>query len=284
LYLDRDADWRGALGLLLSAVSEQATAADAGTIVLRDLDDTDHELAAAIRGAGYVPAALPASLVYEPVVATDEAWLAQLTYRQRRHQVRAVLPFDETYDVEFLHRGVSVSDAELDHLYGLYRAVQERGRDLNVFPLPRCMLREMCEHDAWELMVLRLRDTGEVVSFGAHFVGARHYAPMVIGLDYRYVVSHGLYRQMLRHAVLRAREHGAHRVLFGMGATLEKERFGAGIHARVAFAQTSDHYASEVLAAFAADSRSESLRGFAGPVPAMASENAMLATEFGAVN
>ena len=37
LYLDRNADWKGALDLLMAAVSEHAKAAGAGTIVLRDL-------------------------------------------------------------------------------------------------------------------------------------------------------------------------------------------------------------------------------------------------------
>ena len=38
----------------------------------------------------------------------------------------------------------------------------------------------------------------------------------------------------------------------GMGATFEKTRFGAHVQERVAFAQASDHYSSEVLAALAA--------------------------------
>jgi len=253
LYLDRNADWRGALDLLLAAVAEQAGEA---TLVLRDLHAADVELAEAIRSRGFVRTSLPSSLVYEPVDGGDEAWMARLSSKQRWHQRRWVLPFDEAYDVEFLRRGGrAVSDAELDHFYALYRAVQARGRDLNVFPLPKGFLREMLSHEAWELMVLTLRETGEAVAFGALFVGARHYAPMVIGLDYRYVGSHGLYRQMLRHALRRAREHGSKRVLLGMGATLEKKRFGAHVQERVAFARASDHYSSEVLAALAADSR-----------------------------
>ena len=113
----------------------------------------------------------------------------------------------------------------------------------------------MLSHPSWELMTLTLKETGTVVAFGAHFVGARHYAPMVVGLDYDYVRSRGAYRQALRNAVLRAQELGSKRVLLGMGATFEKTRFGAHVQDRVAFAQASDHYSSEVLAALAADSR-----------------------------
>ena len=257
LYLDRNADWKSAFDLLMSAVSDHARLAGAGTIVLRDLHAADLELAGAVRERGFVKTSLPDSLVYEPVAGGDEEWLANLTSKARWHQRRWVLPFDDAYDVEFLRRGGRpVSDEELDHFYALYRSVQARGLVLNTFPLPKPMLREMLAHDAWELMTLTLRETGEVVGFGALFVGARHYAPMVIGLDYRYVGSHGLYRQMMRHALRRARDHGSKRVLLGMGATLEKKRFGAHVQERVAFAQASDHYSAEVLAALAADTRS----------------------------
>jgi hypothetical protein len=259
LYLNRNADWKGALDLLMPAVSEHAKAAGAGTIVLRDLHAADRELAEAVRERGYVKTSLPDSLVYEPVVGGDDEWLAGLSGKSRVHQRKSVLPFDDAYDVELLrHGGRPVSDDELDHLYGLYLAVQARGRDLNSFPLPRTFLRDMLDHSSWELMVLRLRETGKVVAFGAHFVGARHYAPMVVGLDYDVVRTHGAYRQALRQAILRARDLGSRRVLLGMGATFEKTRFGAHVQQRVAFAQASDHYSSEVLAALAADTRGAS--------------------------
>ena len=175
------------------------------------------------------------------------------------HQRKSVLPFDEAYAVEYLRSGGrDVSDDELDHLYELYLAVQARGRDLNSFPLPKSFLRDMLAHPSWELMTLTLRETGTVVAFGAHFIGARHYAPMIVGLDYDYVRSHGAYRQALRNAILRARELGSKRVLLGMGATFEKTRFGAHVQERVAFAQASDHYSAEVLAALSADTRAAS--------------------------
>ncbi len=255
LYLDRNADWKGALELLLGSVSEHARLAGAGTIVLRDLYAADIELAEAIRERGYVKTSLPDSLVYEPVDGGDEEWLAKLSVKARVHQRKAVLAFDDAYDVEWLHcGGRDVSDAELDHLYELYLAVQGRGRDLNSFPLPKPFLRDMLAHSSWELMTLTLRETGAVVAFGAHFIGARHYAPMIVGLDYDYVRSHGAYRQALRQAIVRARALGSKRVLLGMGATFEKQRFGAHVQERVAFAQAADHYSAEVLAALAADS------------------------------
>jgi 7-keto-8-aminopelargonate synthetase-like enzyme len=257
LYLDRNRDWEGALDMLLAAVGEHSQAAGAGTIVLRDLHAADRELAEALRVRGYVKVAMPESLVLEPVEGGDEAWLASLSVKSRVHQRKDVLPWDGAYDVEVVRKGGRVlSAAELDHLYELYSAVQGRGLDLNSFDLPRTIFADMLEHDSWELVLLRLREADRVVAFGAHFVGARHYAPMIVGLDYGYVRSHGAYRQALRQAVLRARELGSRRVLLGMGASLEKRRFGAHVQERWAFAQASDHFSAEVLASLAADARS----------------------------
>ena len=253
LYLDRNADWKGALDLLLAAASQHAAEAGAGTIVVRDLHAADLELSEAVRERGYVKVSMPDSLVYEPVDGGDQAWLARLSGKARVHQRKSVLPFDGAYTVELPS---SLSDEELDHLYRLYRNVHARGVEVNTFPLPETFLRVMLEHPSWELMLLRSTETGEVAAFGAHFVGARHYAPMVVGLDYDYVRSHGAYRQALRQAILRARELGAKRVLLGMGAAFEKTRFGAHAQQRVAFAQAADHYSQEVLAALAADARS----------------------------
>ncbi len=256
LYLDSNRDWRGALDLLLAAVGEHAAAAGAATIVLRDLHAADRKLAEALRERGYVGVELPESYVLEPVEADDAAWLARLSVKARAHQRRDVLPWDDEFDVEVVR--APRDDLDFDHLYALYLAVAERALDLNTFALPRTIFATMLEHDGWELVLLRLRGgDGRPVAFGAHFAGQRHYAPMIVGLDYDYVRSHHSYRQALRQALLRARTLGSRRVLLGMGAGLEKRRFGAHAQARVAFAQTSDHYSAQVLAAFAADARTD---------------------------
>jgi 7-keto-8-aminopelargonate synthetase-like enzyme len=256
LYLDRERDWHAALELLLSAVTEHAEAAEAGTIVLRDLDPNDAELADALRDRGFVGVRMPESLVIEAVPGSDEEWLAGLSQRARAHQRRDVLPFDDTLEVEVLSAGGRVpSDAELDHLHTLYRNVRARSLELNTFELPRALWRELLAEPSWELVLLRVPGRSEPVAFGAHFIGRRHYAPMIIGLDYAFVASHHVYRQAIRRALLRARVHGSERLLLGMGAPLEKQRFGARRHARVAFFQASDHYGSDVLATLSVQRR-----------------------------
>jgi 7-keto-8-aminopelargonate synthetase-like enzyme len=256
LYLDRDADWRGALGMLLEAIGEHAEQAGAGTIVLRDLADGDSELGDALREGGYIKLTMPDSLILDTVAPDDTQWLDGLSPRSRAHQRREVLPFDDAFDVEILHHGGrEPDDHELAYLHSLYCNVRERSLEINSFELPRTLLREMLAHDCWELMLMRLRDhpSEQPVAFGAHFIGPHHYAPMIIGLDYEHVRSHHSYRQALRQVLLRARALRSQRVLLGMGASLEKHRFGATVTKRCAYAQSAEHYNQEVLAGIAAD-------------------------------
>lgn len=263
LYLDRGADWCGALGMLLDAVTEDAAVAGAGTVVLRDLDPADAELSAVLRERGYVRLDMPDSLVVDGLAASDEEWLGGLSQRARAHQRREVLPFDGTLEVEVLRARAGArpsSDAALDHLHELYRNVRARGLELNTFELPRTLWRELLDDPCWEVVVLRVPGRPQPVAVGAHFIGGAHYAPLIIGLDYDYLESHHIYRQAMRQALLRARELGARRVLLGMGAPVEKQRFGARRHARCAFAQASDHYSSEVLAMLSAAAPGETMR------------------------
>jgi 7-keto-8-aminopelargonate synthetase-like enzyme len=256
LYLDRSADWRGALELLLDAVGEHAERAGAGTLVLRDLAADDAPLADTLRDHGYVKLAMPESLVVDRVAPDDASWLAGLSARSRAHQRREVLPWDDAFEVEVLDRGSRMpSDAELEHLYSLYQNVHERGLAINTFDLPRTLFGDMLAHDCWELIVLRLpgQPACPPVAFGAHFIGPSHYAPMIVGLDYQYVRSHHSYRQALRQALLRARVHGSQRILLGIGASLEKRRFGATAQARCAYVQAADHYNQQVLDLIAAE-------------------------------
>jgi hypothetical protein len=106
--------------------------------------------------------------------------------------------------------------------------------------------------------VLLLHRTHEAMrrrplAFAANFRGVHHYVPMIVGLDYEHLGEHASYRQALWHSVMRALCHRAQFVPLGIGAGVEKRRFGATAQARSAFAQTDDHYSQELLAALDAE-------------------------------
>jgi 7-keto-8-aminopelargonate synthetase-like enzyme len=257
LFLDRRADWRPALDVLIESVGEHAAAEGAGTIVVRDLATGDEQLAAALLERGLARIDMPDAYAINPLAPDRAAWLASLSYRARRFQLREVMPFDSHFAVEVLRRGGRTpDDAEFEHLYALYRNVHARNQDLNTFPLPLQLFPRMLEHDCWELLLLHGANEAQrrrPLAFAANFRGERHYVPLVVGLDYDHLAEHASYRQALRHSVLRALDHRAQFVPLGIGAAIEKRRFGATAQPRSAFAQTDDHYSQELLAALDAE-------------------------------
>ena len=100
---------------------------------------------------------------------------------------------------------------------------------------------------AWEIVALHPTDAlDEICGFVASFCGGSHYVPRIIGMDYSYVAD-GLYRQCLARCVERAAVRRARRVLFGIGAPLEKARFGAARDPRVAYVLGDQSYDDDVV-------------------------------------
>jgi hypothetical protein len=131
----------------------------------------------------------------------------------------------------------------------MYRNVHARKLDLNVFPLPRRVIDVLLVSPGWEVVLLHLRDRADgPVAFGALNVTEERIATVFLGLDYDYVASHHSYQQMLFQALRAAQRNGARRVLYGMGAELQKSRFGAHRETRWAYVQATDTFNADVLA------------------------------------
>ena len=72
---------------------------------------------------------------------------------------------------------------------------------------------------------------------------------MVLGIDYRFVESHGLYRQAIFQLVKRASHQNIDQIFMGFTADIEKRRFGAVQEKRVAFALIDDSFSMQVIEA-----------------------------------
>jgi 7-keto-8-aminopelargonate synthetase-like enzyme len=254
LYLDRSRDWRTALRIILQAARAEEDAVGAAAVVLRDLPDGDEELHTFLLGEGLLRIPVADSWVREDGVGDDEAFLAGLTRKHRYHQRTRVLAWEPAFTVQVVPGGSPAAAAltaeQGDVLHGLYRAVHARAFDLNVFPLPRRLIDAVLRSPAFEVVLLRLPEQAgdPVVAFAVQHVTDAHVAPVFVGLDYAYVASHNSYQVLLLQAVRSAQRRGAPLVRFGMGADLQKARFGARRERRWAYVQASETYNSDVLA------------------------------------
>jgi len=238
-----------ALSILLTRVREVAGELGCETIALRDLPASNLVLEDFLRGHGFACSKGPHRFT-AAVYGSEEELLGSMRGRPRRFQRREVEPWNDTYSREIL--GADASPGDLAALNRLYQNVRERSFEINTFALPDDLLVRMIGAPGWEVAVLRRRDEqgqpeGEPVAMWAGFAARGLYCPMVVGLDYAHVRSAGLYRQTLRHAFARARELGASHIALGMGAGLEKRRFGATPEPCNVYIQADDHYALDVV-------------------------------------
>jgi hypothetical protein len=111
----------------------------------------------------------------------------------------------------------------------------------------------MLEHEGFEIVTLTRPDAALPDAFFAAHQAADRYVALVLGLERRAWREHGLYRRCLALALERAARHGARRLQLGMGAPLEKRRFGALPVARKVWFQARDHFHAEVVALLAGE-------------------------------
>lgn len=239
---------REALRLLFRAVREDAERLGCEMRVLRDFCEIEESFASVVEDEGWARMSGPDTWVLEDVPEDDAALLERLSAKGRLHQRRAVAPWNEAYDVEVL-TGAAASDVDLDHLQALYENVRRRSLEINTFPIPRALFETLLGAPDFELSLFRPRGQEEapVVGFGFGFKGQSVYLPLFLGMDYDYVREGGLYRQMLRDVVGRARATGKSTVCFGYGAGLEKRRFGARRVETTMYVELDDHYAADAV-------------------------------------
>lgn len=259
LYLDRNADWRGALRLLVAALEEVREDSEASTVVIRDLPAEAADVGEVLTAADFLRLEAPDTWVVDIDWKGREEFMSRLASHERRYHRRHVEPYDDVWELEIVESGRELDDADWKHLHQLYRNVQQRQLALNTFPLPEDLLPKMLATPGWELLLLRLRaehggDPGAAPQgFVACRAGQARYDWLLVGMDYDHVESHGLYRQLVARVVRRAEALGLPRAGLGMGSERVKKRFRGHPEQRVMFVQSMDRFHHDVLALVASD-------------------------------
>ena len=235
LFVDYRGNWAAALEQILERAIALGEEIGSPQLILRDLPARNLEVDAVLRNLEFNGAELPPSMVI-PIAGWEgkAEFIAKQSKKHRWELRRKVFSHDGNFRRDILTSETRApTRSELAEFYALYREVHARSLELNTFALLPQVFQKMADHPDWELLILRLspevfgQKANQMAAWGACFAGAEQYAPMVVGLDYDYVEQHGVYRQALWAALSRARQRGAKRLCLGMGAPLEKARFGA---------------------------------------------------------
>jgi hypothetical protein len=253
LYLNQNSPlWKKALGELLDTALNLKNKISAKQLIIRDFDE-NHKLQSYLLDEGYVKVDLPkANVITKESLqwAKDSEFKNSLSSNDRR-KLKKVFDYKSCFEVSFANH---LSSEELDEWYQLYLNIQSRALEINTFPIPKEFIEIAVVHPNWEAMRISIKaehnnGVEKVVAFGLTYRSENTFSPMVLGIDYNFVESHGLYRQAIFQLVKRASHQNIDEIFMGFTADIEKRRFGAIQVPKVAFALIDDTYTMQVIEA-----------------------------------
>ena len=148
--------------------------------------------------------------------------------------------------------GEIIDESEVKYWYELYMNVKRDSYNLNTFDIPYKLFKNLLFHPNWDIFELKLK-SGEhskpVAVVFCYMSSKKSFSPFMIGLDYRYVISHGCYRQGMFQSILRANRLKCKTIYLGMDASVEKQKFGSRIVKKSVFIQATDNFNMELMEA-----------------------------------
>jgi len=236
-----------ALQLLIEKVEEKYNELNADKLVYRDFE-TDNNWRSILQSQGYFKVDMPESCVIEKNDwSTYEELSTNLSPRSKKHFNKEIVSFEQYYKVIIKQ---TLNREELERAYYLYCNVKNNNLAINTFQYTLSVFDIMTTHKNWEFILLYNKENPSNEFVGIMFCYRNEkntYVPELIGMDYEWANKYHLYRQLLFQTIKRANSLGYQRIDFGVSATFEKRKLGATVLPKVAYIQSRDNYAMELL-------------------------------------
>ena len=251
LYLDRKhSEWQRALRMLIEQMQKTAGETQASKIMFREFyGDLDGELKSTMLAQGFTALQLPNNVAIQDTTwKSEEDYLQSIKGRYRSDFRREILKYENLFEVV---TEKPVTRRERQHCYELYENVFDRSFELNMHKLPFDYFNVMCDHDSYDIVRLylkydpRLERKAVGVMFSYFETGTYH--ALIVGIDYTFNQSHGVYKQALYQTAKRANKVGARSLDLAFTAELIKKKVGAKPEQTWAFAQVMDTYNLQVI-------------------------------------
>ncbi len=253
LYIDRNRqDWKAVLSTLLDHTWEIQEKTGANAVWLRDFHSDDHELTDYFMDQGFLKVNLPdTNIIYGLQTNPFSNFLELVPAKRRKYIKTGVFKHHDSFKIRLIKE---YSSSELDRWYELYSHVKNASFELNSFTQPKKLFTEMLSDPNFEVMEFSLtteEETDKVVAITFSHVHDKMYNGIMLGLDYNYLKSHDLYKQVLYRTRKRAEDIGCEQIYLGFTASAVKQKFGAIGIPQVSMIQMKDHYNLSVLNLFA---------------------------------
>jgi len=241
-----------ALALLAKHLRQVSHERSLSQIILRDFIDEDFKYYRDFfLKEGFVQNQLPdINMIHHLSANGLEHFIQQMRAKYRYSLKKEVFEYYDLFETEV---GSNLTDEELNECYELYLNVQKRALALNTYTLPKSLFKE--RYSSRDIIRLRLKENHKIVAFMYSTVHEDNYYASIVGLNYDYLLSHRIYKQILWRTVERAHELNCNKLDLGFTAALEKKKVGAKQYPAYAFVQVKDHFNLDVLNTFLSKSK-----------------------------
>ncbi len=250
LYLDKStAQWQHAMDLFIKDVQNRQEACGASGIYLRDLPADDETLKTYLIDKGFAKNDMPDSWVIDDLTWDDEEeMIGKLTYRSRKHVRQHVYRHLDDYTIK-------INSHKREHTgawYDLYKRVKDKNLKLNTFGLPEKIFEKTITSPHWDIIELYVNDEGspELAGVVFSYKNNLNYCPVFLGIDYRFIQSHSIYRQIIYQLIMRAKKLDCQRIYLGVEASEEKRKFGAKPVRHSVFIQVNENFSLSRLSQY----------------------------------
>ena len=252
LFIDRERmDWKDALMLLLDNVWKDQDKENAQTLLLRDFETSDIELADFFSQQGFIKTPLPGNHLLVNNWTNNEQYLSSLKHDKRYFIRKRVQEFKHHFQITVV---TNPTQEDIKLFYQLYLQVANKSYELNTFPLPEKLFNAIAINDSWEFIRLDLKTAANTtipVGMSANYIGKNGYHFVLTGMDYKYTEQYNVYPQVLWSIVSRANQLGLKYTSFGITASQHKRKFGAIENKTIGFVQTKDSYNHHLMQSLA---------------------------------
>ncbi len=255
LYLDRTrTGWKDILMCLLDTIWNRHEQAGSNVLILRDFNTEDTELREFFLAQGFIASEMPDTTIVENIEWENTVdYLNHFKLKKRYALKREILDYEKFYET-------SIVDAPLPETvmqyYELYKNVKNKSLELNSFSFSPDLIQHIVKHPQWEVIELKLKHKMVGSSKGDLLVGVcfcyktkSNYSFVLAGMDYDYLLSHNVYKQMLWQVIKRANDLKFKKISLGLTASQSKRKVGGKALKQVAYVQVKDKYNVSVIAA-----------------------------------
>ena len=234
-----------ALEKLIQEIDRLKVATNATVVVLRDFE-ADFLHNEVFENEGYIKMSMPnTNIVQHPKWNSKEELLSLLTSKNGINNIkRYVFKYEDKFDITIKK---ALTDKEADQHYKLFLNIKKANFAFNFFAYPKKTAKILSKYDEWEFTEFRLKGSEELIGCIWGFIGEDHCCPLIVGLNYDYVKSHHLYKQVMFHMVKRANELDKSKTYLGITSDYEKQKYGAQLTPIFTFMKVDSMYNLDLL-------------------------------------